>query len=100
LEIQIGSRAFVRGAADTQLGLENQEPDFLQIKITGGDTSFDLRAIEAFELWRWTPNAVFTIEHAGYYRWMSPAIALHSSPGEVAKPLSPLREGSRFHRGE
>ena len=36
LEVQVGTRAFVRAWGDTQLGLANQEPDFLQFKITSG----------------------------------------------------------------
>ena len=36
LEMQIGSRAFVRGWANTQVGLANQEPSFLQFKVTDG----------------------------------------------------------------
>ena len=46
LEVQIGARAFVRGWANTQVGLENQEPDFLQFKVTAGRASFDLRTLE------------------------------------------------------
>jgi hypothetical protein len=69
LEIQIGSRAFVRGGANTQLGLENHEPDFLQFKVTAGNASFDLRTVEPGRTVEVnTPNAAFTIEHAGYYR--------------------------------
>jgi hypothetical protein len=69
LEIQIGSRAFVRGGPNTQLGLENQEPDFLQFKVTAGNASFDLRTVEPGRTVEVdTPNAAFTIEHAGYYR--------------------------------
>ncbi len=69
VEIQIGSRAFVRAWANTQLGLATQEPDFLQFKVTTGSAAFDLRTLEpghAVEVD--TPNAAFTIEHAGYYR--------------------------------
>ncbi len=69
LEMQIGARAFVRAWGDTQLGLLNQEPDFLQIKVTGGHVSLDLRAVDpgrTVELD--TPQAAFTIEHPGYYR--------------------------------
>src|SRR5262249_23875904 len=33
-ELQIGPRAFLRGGSDTQMGLENQEPDFLQFNVT------------------------------------------------------------------
>src|SRR5207302_7577866 len=36
LELQVGNRAFVRAWGDTQVGLANQEPDFLQIKVTAG----------------------------------------------------------------
>jgi Family of unknown function (DUF6600) len=69
LEIQIGAGAFARGGPNTQLGLENQEPDFLQFKVTAGNASFDLRTIEPGRTVEVdTPNAVFIIEHAGYYR--------------------------------
>jgi hypothetical protein len=69
LEIQVGSRAFVRGWANTQIGLENHEPDFLQFKVTSGNASFDLRSVEAGRTVEVdTPNAAFTIEHPGYYR--------------------------------
>ena len=69
LELQIGARAFVRGWANTQIGLENQESDYLQFKVTAGHASFDLRTLEpghALEVA--TPNAAFTIDRAGYYR--------------------------------
>lgn len=69
LELQIGARDFVRAGERTQLSLVNQEPDFLQFKVTAGRASFDLRSLPAgrtIELD--TPNAVFTIEHTGYYR--------------------------------
>ena len=69
LELQIGARAFVRGWANTQIGLENQEPDFLQFKVTAGHASFDLRTLEPGQTVEVdTPNAAFTIEHPGYYR--------------------------------
>ncbi len=69
LELQIGARAFVRAWANTQLGLENQEPDFLQFKVTTGHASFDLRTVEpGHTLEVDTPNAAFTIDQPGYYR--------------------------------
>jgi len=69
LELQIGPRAFVRGWANTQIGLESLEPDFLQFKVTGGHASFDLRTLEPGRTVEVdTPNAAFTIDHAGYYR--------------------------------
>jgi hypothetical protein len=69
LELQIGSRAFVRAWADTQLGLENQEPDFLRFEVTTGYAAFDLRTLEPGRtVMVDTPNASFTIDDAGYYR--------------------------------
>lgn len=69
LELQIGARTFVRGWANTQIGLENQEPDFLQFKVTAGHASFDLHALEpGLTVEADTPNAAFTIERPGYYR--------------------------------
>ena len=69
LELQVGARAFVRGWANTQIGLENQEPDFLQFKVTAGHASFDLRALDPGSTVEVdTPSAAFTIEHPGYYR--------------------------------
>ena len=69
LELQIASRAFVRAGELTQLGFENQEPDFLQFKITAGHVSLDIRGLTSghtIELD--TPNAAFNIDHIGYYR--------------------------------
>ncbi len=69
LELQLGTRAFVRAWGDTQLGLANQEPDFLQVKVTAGHVSLDLRSLDpgrTVELD--TPHATFTVEHPGYYR--------------------------------
>jgi len=69
LEIQIGPRAFARAWANSQLGLVNQEPGFLQFKVTEGSASFDMRTIEPGTTVEVdTPNAALTIEHAGYYR--------------------------------
>ena len=67
-EIQVGPRAFVRAADDTQIGLDNQEPDFVQFRVTAGHAALDLRELApgaTVELD--TPNAAFTIERAGYY---------------------------------
>jgi len=69
LELEIGPRAFVRAGAGTQLGLESHEPDFLQIKVTAGHASLDLRELptgHTVELD--TPHAAFTVERTGYYR--------------------------------
>jgi Family of unknown function (DUF6600) len=69
LELQIGARAFVRAGANTQLGLESQESDFLQFKLAAGYAAFDVRTLEpGHTLEVDTPNAAFVIEHNGYYR--------------------------------
>jgi len=69
LELQTGPRTFVRAWANTQIGLESLEPDFLQFKVTAGHASFDLRTLEPGHTVEVdTPNAAFTIDHAGYYR--------------------------------
>lgn len=69
LELQIGARAFVRTWANSQIGLESQEPDFLQFKMTAGTAAFELRRLESGQTVEVdTPNAALTIEHSGYYR--------------------------------
>ena len=69
LELQMGSRAFVRADDETQLTLVNQAPDFIQFKVTSGRVSFDLRSLPEGNIVEVdTPNAVFTIDHVGYYR--------------------------------
>jgi hypothetical protein len=68
-ELQTGPRDYVRGWANTQIGLESLEPDFMQIKVTAGNASFDLRTLEPGHTVEVdTPNAAFTIDRAGYYR--------------------------------
>jgi hypothetical protein len=69
MELQVGARAFVRAWTNTQLGLQNMEPDFLQLKVTVGHASLDLRSLESGRTVELdTPHAAFTIERAGYYR--------------------------------
>jgi hypothetical protein len=69
LELQIGARSFIRAWANSQLGLESQEPDFLQVKVTAGTVSLDLRTLESGQTVEVdTPNAAVTLEHTGYYR--------------------------------
>jgi len=68
VEIQVGPRAFVRAGDGTQIGVDNHEPDFLQLRVTAGHAALDVRSLgpgHAVELD--TPNAAFTIERAGYY---------------------------------
>ena len=69
LELQIGARAFARAGENTQLGLTSLEPDFLQLRVTSGHVSLDLRSLKAGQsLELDTPNAAFTVERSGYYR--------------------------------
>src|SRR5215467_3498522 len=69
LELQVGARAFVRAWGDSQLGLVNQEQDFVQIKVTSGHVSLDLRTLDAGRAVELdTPHAAFTIDRQGYYR--------------------------------
>jgi hypothetical protein len=69
VEIQLGPRAFVRAAERTQIGLDNQEPDFVQLRVTAGHAALDLRELPAGHTVELdTPNAAFTVERAGYYR--------------------------------
>jgi hypothetical protein len=69
LEVQIDSRSFVRAWGDSQLGLENHEADFLQIKVAAGHVSLDLRALDGGRTVELdTPAAAFTINRPGYYR--------------------------------
>lgn len=69
LELQVGSRAFIRLGARTEIVLINQEVDYVQLKLASGRVSLDFRALpsgSAVELN--TPHAAFTIDHPGYYR--------------------------------
>ncbi|MFA5241705.1 MAG: DUF6600 domain-containing protein [Sulfuricella sp.] len=69
LELQMGSRAFIRADDDTQLTLVNHTADFAQFKVTSGRVSFDLRTLPSgYSVEVDTPNAVFTIDRSGYYR--------------------------------
>jgi hypothetical protein len=69
LEVEIGSRAFVRAGSQTELGLESLETGFLQFKVTGGHAAFDLQGMpEGQRIEVDTPNAAFTIDRPGYYR--------------------------------
>ena len=68
-EVQFGSRSFVRADETSQLSLVAHEEGFIQFKVTSGRVSFDLRSmVEGDTLEVSTPNAVFVIEHPGYYR--------------------------------
>src|SRR3989441_902467 len=68
IEIQVGPRAFVRASEGTHIGLDNQEPDFVQFRLTAGHAALDVRELaagHAVELD--TPHGAFTVERTGYY---------------------------------
>jgi hypothetical protein len=68
VEIQFGPKAFVRAGNGTQIGLDNQEPDYVQFRVAAGHAALDLRELPAgntVELA--TPNGAFTVERPGYY---------------------------------
>src|SRR5215468_6163637 len=67
-ELQIGPRAFVRAGNGTQIGLDNDNPDYVQFRVTAGHAAIDVREIPAGHTVEIdTPNAAFTIERKGYY---------------------------------
>jgi hypothetical protein len=69
LELQIGPRAFVRAGANTEIGLESLEPDYMQFRVTGGHAAFDFQRLRKGQVVEVdTPNAAYTIDRAGYYR--------------------------------
>ncbi len=68
-EVQFDSRSFARADEHTQLSLLQREKHLIQFKVASGRVSFDMRSLaegDAVEVS--TPNAVFVIEHPGYYR--------------------------------
>ncbi len=68
VEVQFGPRAFLRAGNGTQIGLDNQEPDFVQFRVMAGHAALDLRELPAGHTVEIaTPNAAFTVERTGYY---------------------------------
>ena len=58
----------MRAAPGSHLTLDNQEPDFAQLRLTAGHVALDIRDLTAghtIELA--TPGGAFTVEKAGYY---------------------------------
>ena len=69
VEIQVGPGAFVRAADGTQIGLDNQDDDFIQLRVTAGHVALDLREVPAGHTIEVdTPNAALTVDRAGFYR--------------------------------
>ena len=68
-EVQFGSRSFVRADENSQLSLLVMEEHRIQFAVTSGRVSFDMRRLAVDDTVEVsTPNAVFVIEHPGYYR--------------------------------
>jgi hypothetical protein len=68
-EAQIGPRAFMRADSATQLRLQSQEPDFLQITVASGRVVLDLRELRPGTVMQIdTPNGKLTTSRDGYYR--------------------------------
>ena len=68
-EVQFGSQSFVRGDENTQLSLVEQDEHRIQFRLTDGLVSFDMRSMAVGDTVEVsTPDAVFVIEHPGYYR--------------------------------
>lgn len=69
LELEVGPRAFVRAGADTEIDLTALDPTYTQLRMTGGHSALDLKALprgQSIEVD--TPNGAFTINRPGYYR--------------------------------
>ncbi|MGO9444535.1 MAG: DUF6600 domain-containing protein [Thiobacillaceae bacterium] len=78
LELQIGSRSFIRASENSELTLMNQDEHFIQVEVTSGLVSFDIRSItEGDTIEVDTPRAVFTIEQPGYFRLEVAADTIH-----------------------
>jgi hypothetical protein len=61
-EFQVGERAYARIGESTQLQLSSIEPDFVQLKLTAGEASVDLRQLAPGHTVEVdTPNAAYTI---------------------------------------
>ncbi len=86
VEVQIGPAAYLRATDGSQIGLDNQETDFIQFRVMSGHAALDLRQLapgSTVELS--TPNATFTIERPGYY---------HVDIDHIATAFSTRRGGS------
>ena len=100
VEVQFGPRAFVRAGNGTQIGLDNQEPDYVQFRVIAGHAALDLRELPAGHTVEIaTPNAAFTVERTGYYhvdltedsatfRTHRGGSATVTPPGGTAMPLA------------
>jgi hypothetical protein len=69
VEVQVGPQAYLRLRDSTQVQVTDLDSDYLQIRLTGGEASLDVREIgPGHSIEVDTPNAAFTLERSGYYR--------------------------------
>lgn len=69
LEVQVGGRAFLRAWGDTQVGVANQDANFVQLRMTAGHLALDLRSVDPGDVIEIdTPSAAFTVNQPGFYR--------------------------------
>lgn len=69
IEIEIGTRAYLRAGSGTEIGIESLETGYLQIRVPAGHAALDLKRLpdgQAIEVD--TPNGAFLIDRPGYYR--------------------------------
>jgi hypothetical protein len=77
LELQIGAQSFIRAGDDTQLRLQSNEPDFLQLAVSAGRVAVDARDLRRGAVQIDTPNGSITVARDGYYRVDVDADATH-----------------------
>lgn len=69
VEVEVGTRAYVRAGSGTELGIESLETGYLQVRVPSGHAALDLKRLpDGQEIEVDTPNGAFLIEHVGYYR--------------------------------
>lgn len=69
LEIEIGTRAYLRAGSGTEIGIESLETGYLQIRVPAGHAALDLKRLpDGQEIEVDTPNGAFLIDRPGYYR--------------------------------
>jgi hypothetical protein len=69
LELQVHDQAFVRAWGDTHVGLTDQRPAILQLKVTAGHLALDVRALEAGATVEVNaPHGALVLHGPGFYR--------------------------------
>ena len=69
VEVELGTRAFIRAGSGTELGIESLETGYLQVRVPAGHAAVDLKRLpDGQEIEVDTPNGAFLIEHTGFYR--------------------------------